>query len=119
MLFRDRQHAASSEPTIQVSDTQIISNRVINETRFEYQVDKSSSTPNSTAPAVSVQGSFSGGGSAIGESTDRSTHIEGQNYTSIQLQKNFIRLGGRLRYNRDNNHAAGTSGSFILQLLLD
>ncbi len=35
-----------------------------------------------------------------------------QNYTSVQLQKNFIRLGGRLRYNRDNSHAAGSSGSF-------
>ncbi len=107
-----------SESTIQISDTQVVSSRVINETRFEYQVEKTGSTPNSTAPAVSVSGTFSGGGSASGPSSDRTTHIEVQNYTSVQLQKNFIRLGGRVRYNRDDNHTAGTSGSFNYNCVL-
>ena len=40
-----------------------------------------------------------------------------QNYTSIQLQKNFIRFGGRLRYNRDANAPASTNGSFIYNCL--
>jgi hypothetical protein len=109
---------AGSEWTLQMSDTQVISTRVINETRFEYQVDKSSTTPNSTVPAVSVAGAFSAGGSLLENSEDRSTHIEVQNYTSVQLQKNFIRMGGRLRYNRDHNSAASTSGSFNYNCIL-
>ncbi len=109
--------SSAIEPTVQISDTQIISSRIINEVHLEYQLDKSNSTPVSTAPAVSVQGSFNGGGSAVGPSTDRSTHVEVQNYTSIQLQKNFIRFGGRLRYNRDANAPAGSAGNFVYNCL--
>ena len=35
----------SADNTIQISDTQLLSNRVINETRFEFERDTSSSTP--------------------------------------------------------------------------
>ena len=111
--------STSSEPTIQISDTQVVSSRIINETRFEYQLDKAHSTPTSTLPYVSVSGSFNGGGTPSGASSDRTTHIEVQNYTSVQLKKNFIRMGGRLRYNRDaNSTTAGTNGSFAYDCLL-
>src|SRR6202011_461749 len=48
----------SSESTIQISDTQIINAHIINETRFEYQLQKDRLTPFSTLPAGSVSGSF-------------------------------------------------------------
>ena len=110
--------STSSEPTVQISDTQIVSSRVINEVHLEYQLDKSNSSPLNSAPSVSVPGSFTGGGTAAGHSTDRSTHVEVQNYTSIQLQKNFIRFGGRLRYNRDANAPSGTNGGFSYDCLM-
>jgi hypothetical protein len=110
--------SSSTESTVQVSDTQIVSSRVINEVHLEYQSTTTDSTPTSTAPAVSVQGSFSGGGLALAPSTDHATHVEVQNYTSVQLQKNFIRFGGRLRYNRDANAPASTAGSFVYNCLL-
>ncbi len=87
----------TTENTIQLSDTQIFGPRVINETRFEYQRDTSSQNPNSTAPTLSVQGNFTAGGSPQGTSSSHSDHIEVQNYTSVQLKKNFVRFGGRLR----------------------
>ena len=111
--------SSSSEPTVQISDTQVVSSRVINETRFEYQLDKAHSTPDSTLPSVSVSGSFNGGGSSAGSSSDRTTHIEVQNYTSLQLKKNFIRMGGRLRYNRDaNSTTSGANGSFTYNCVM-
>ena len=65
------------------------------------------------------QVTFTGGGSSSGGSSDRLTHIEVQNYTSIAWQKNFIRMGGRLRYNRDaNNIRRRTNGSFIYNCML-
>ncbi len=87
----------SNENTIQLSDTQLVRSNIVNETRFEYERDRSTQTPLSTAPTLSVQGIFTAGGSSNGTSSTSSTHIELQNYTSIQLAKNFLRLGGRLR----------------------
>ena len=104
----------SSEFEIQATDTQILSSKVINETRFEYQRSPSDSTPFSTAPTVIVQGAFNGGGASAGISNDLQHHIEIQNYTSIALAKNFIRLGGRLRTTDETNTTnAGINGTFI------
>jgi hypothetical protein len=103
-----------TEFTIQAVDTQILSAKVINETRFEYQRPTSVATPFNTSPAIEVQGAFSGGGSNSGSSNDFQNHLEFQNYTSIALAKNFIRLGGRLRTTSDNNTStAGNNGDFV------
>ena len=110
----------SSESTLQVSDTMLISNRVINEARFEYQHTTSNSTPLITSPFFSVQGIFSAGGSTAGTNRTPGDHIEVQNYTSIQLLKNFIRLGGRLRTSGESPYSnGGTNGQFVYSYLLD
>jgi Carboxypeptidase regulatory-like domain len=112
-------NSSTSETTLQVSDTQIVSQRVINETRFEYQRESATEKALSTAPTIQVQGSFTGGGAATGSSTDYQNHFEAQNYTSIQLAKNFIRLGGRLRTTSDaNTTTAGTNGTFTYNCLV-
>jgi hypothetical protein len=110
----------TTENTVQISDTQIVSSRIINETRFEYQRDHSAQDPLSTAATLSVQGIFTGGGSSQGTSRSDGTHIEVQNYTSIALQKNFIRFGGRLRTTNENlTSTAGSNGTFTYSYLLD
>ena len=102
----------SRENTIQLSDTQIFSPKVINETRFEFQRNQYQQLPVSTSPTLTVVGYFTGGGSSTGVQTFTSDHIEVQNYTSIQLQKNFVRAGMRIRTNRQaqftNRNANGT-----------
>ncbi len=109
---------SNSDHDIQISDTQLISSKVINETRFEYRYSSSSSTPLNTAPALSVQGYFNvGGGATTSSSGD---HIESQNYTSIQLTNNFVRLGGRVRTSSESNYSnGGINGSFTYSYLLD
>jgi hypothetical protein len=110
----------STEHTVQVSDTQIVNSKVINETRFEYQRDDSSQNPLSTDPTLSVQGIFTSGGSSQGTSKSTESHIEVQNYTSIALAKNFIRLGGRLRTSGESlSSNQGSNGSFTYSYLLD
>jgi uncharacterized membrane protein YgcG len=104
----------SAETTLQVSDSQIFNSKVINETRFEYQRPTSTVTPFSTAPNISVEGGFTGGGNIAQSSQDTQNHIEVQNYTSIALAKHFIRLGGRLRSTSDSNTTlANDNGSFL------
>ena len=112
-------NSSSSETTVQVSDTQIVSQRVINETRFEYQRESASQSALSTAPYIVVQGNFQAGGSPSGNSSDIQNHFEVQNYTSIQLTKNFVRFGGRVRSTSDaNTTTAGTNGTFTYNCLV-
>jgi hypothetical protein len=103
----------STESTIQISDTEIFNPKVINEIHFEYQRPTSTQTPFSTTPYVSVQGAFNGGGSNSGTSQDIQQHIEYQNYTSIALAKNFIRIGGRLRTTGDTNTSTAESNGIF------
>jgi hypothetical protein len=110
----------NSESTVQVSDTQLFGNRIVNEVRFEYQHTTSTSTPLSKSPFLSVQGIFSAGGSNGGTISTPGDHIEVQNYTSVQLLKNFVRFGGRLRTSGESTYSnAGTNGSFVYSYLLD
>ena len=111
----------SGETTIQLSDTQLVSNSVINETRFEYQRSTDTSSPLNAGPGVSVQGNvnaFGSNGGSINSTVEN--HIEFQNYTSLQLAKNFVRLGGRLRTTSQNNSSnGGSAGSLSYSFLLD
>jgi hypothetical protein len=98
---------------LQMSDTQTYSARLINETRFEYGRDHSATTALSNLPSVNVSGAFTSGGSGGQNSSDHQDHFELQNYTSLQLKKNFIRMGGRLRSTREaQNSQSNTNGAF-------
>jgi carboxypeptidase family protein len=103
----------NTENNIQVSDTQIISAKTINETRFRFNRETSDQTPQSTAPTISVQGAFTSGGSSNGVSTDALDRYEFQNYTSMVLGKHFLKFGIRVRDTRDVNSAMSNfNGNF-------
>ncbi len=103
---------------IQLSDTQTWSPKLINETRFEYERDRTADAALSNAPYVNVEGSFSYGGNVIQNTSDHQDHFEVQNYTSIALKKNFVRFGGRLRTTREAQYAASnTNGEFLYSSL--
>ncbi|HXO04501.1 MAG TPA: carboxypeptidase regulatory-like domain-containing protein [Candidatus Sulfotelmatobacter sp.] len=107
-------NSLSTEQTLQVSDTQAFGTNIINETRFQYLRDESSQIAQSTAPTVSVGGAFTGGGNNQGNIIDSTNHYELQNYTSIQLKKNLLKFGGRLRGLTDVNSAtSGFNGAFF------
>jgi Carboxypeptidase regulatory-like domain len=91
------------EQTLQVSDTQVLSTNVINETRFRFVRDSTNQIAASLAPTVEVPGAFVAGGNSEGNVTDRENHYELQNYTSISHGTHFIKFGGRLRVLRDAN----------------
>ena len=119
-LFSTGFNTNSAETSIQISDTQIVSAKVINETRFEYRRSTSDQAPFSAAPTLLVQGAFTGGGNAGGLSHDLQNHLEVQNYTSVGLAKHFIRFGGRLRTtSEDNTTTAGANGTFTYSSIQD
>jgi hypothetical protein len=109
-------NSTSTEHTLQVSDTQLLSTKVINETRFQYLRENSQDVPLSTAPTISVPAAFTTGGKSGGTSTDHQDHYELQNYTSVSLGNHFLKFGGRLRAIHDVSHATdGFNGSWTFQ----
>jgi hypothetical protein len=113
-------NTGARESQLQISDTQIFGSKIINETRLAIERQNSTQTPQSTAPSFALTGYFSSGGSTSGTQNSTIDHFELQNYTSIALQKNFIRAGMRLRVNREALFStAGSNGQFTYQSAAD
>ncbi len=106
--------------SVQISDTQVLSTNVVNETRFEYLRDEDHKTPFSTDPTLNVQGAFVSGGNQYQNEKDNQNHYELQNYTSIVHGKHLVKFGGRLRVETDGNSTtSGFNGSWTFSSLND
>jgi len=103
----------STEHTVQISDTQTLGAKVVNETRFQYLRDNSLQSPNSTGVGINVLGVVMEGGSSQGKQTDYQDHYELQNYTSVSQGKHFVKFGVRLRdVHEVNTSNAGFNGTY-------
>ena len=103
----------SLEHTVQLDDTEVISDRMVNETRFEYRRANSSSAPVSSAPGFNVPKVFSAGGNSGQTSSSHADHYELQNYLTLSEGKQAIKMGAWLRDNRDTTSTDGNfNGSF-------
>lgn len=106
-------YAKSIEDTIQVSDTQVIGTKIVNETRFQYLRDGNIQNPQDTNPETSVLGNFVGGGNSTGTLNDMQNAYELQNYTSVIFGNHTMKFGARLRDTTDTNYAtSGFNGTF-------
>ncbi len=106
-------NSLETEQTLQVSDTQILTPKIINETRFQFIRETSNQSPLSTAPTIDVQQAFIDGGSSQGTLHDILDRYEFQNYTSMALGKHFLKFGARLRANRDTDtETSNFNGNF-------
>jgi hypothetical protein len=103
----------STEHTVQISDTQVLSPKAINETRFEWQRETTNQNALSVGPLRSTP-SFVDGGNPIGVGEINVNHFELQNYTSINFGTHFVRLGGRLRSSAETSSSTQNfNGSFV------
>jgi hypothetical protein len=111
-------NALNTEQTVQISDTQIISPTIVNETRFQYIRDTDDQTPLSIDPTLNVLGAFTGGGSMQGTNNDKQDHYELQNYTSMTKGHHFIKFGARLRGTLDSSYTnSNFNGAFTFPSL--
>jgi Carboxypeptidase regulatory-like domain len=108
----------NTEHTVQISDTQTLSERTINETRFQYVRSSSTQTVLNTTPTITVSGAFTGGGNNLGNLLQRINGYEIQNYTSIASTQHLIRFGVRMRIDNDStNKTNGFNGAFTFDSL--
>ncbi len=113
----------NSEHRIQISDTQVISPRIINETRFQFTRDSNGQTGQNfslTSPTISVPNSFTFGGNDFGNVASIANQYELQNHTSFALAKHMVKFGGRLRvYQQSSASDKNYNGSWMFASLAD
>ncbi|HWA93941.1 MAG TPA: carboxypeptidase regulatory-like domain-containing protein [Terracidiphilus sp.] len=108
-------NSLSDEHTLQLSDSQIINDHMVNETRLEYRRGISSQSPVSTDPTLVVSGDFTGGGAASQTFNSHSDHLELQNITTMSLGTHAVKFGAWLRDNRDATSTfANQNGTIVL-----
>ncbi len=104
--------------TAQVTDTQVIGKKMVNDTRFQYIRMRTGQMPVSSAPAIVVQGAFLGGGNGLGTFSDHQDRYELQNYIALIEGAHSMNFGGRLRVGRDANRSlANYNGEYIFSTL--
>jgi hypothetical protein len=86
-----------AEHIFQVTETAVLSPRMINETRFQYVSERVSQMGDDSTPTVNVLDAFVGGGSPTGQSSERAARWELQNYSFWTIPRHNLKAGVRLR----------------------
>jgi len=103
----------SSEKGGYITETAVLSAKVINETRFRFLHDTTSSTGDNSIPSISVSSAFSGGGAGVGHSWGTTNSYELQNYTSFVQGVHSMKFGVRLIASTNtNNQSNGFNGNY-------
>ena len=87
-----------SDYTLQITETALLNEKTVNETRFQLSRSSYEQISVSSLPALTVQDSFFGGGSQTGATSNLQRRMELQNFTSWSKGKHFVKIGGRLRW---------------------
>ena len=94
---------SSSENTLQLTETAILSTSLLNETRFQYMRSRQVDSGASLSPAVSVQGAFTTGGATVGDSGNTTTRLEVSNSWTYSHKTHSIKWGGRFKESLNND----------------
>ncbi len=99
-----------SNHTLQLTETALISEKMVNETRIAISHNIFRQTADTLQPALNVADSFFGGGSQIGVASNKQDRIEVQNFTSWSTGRHFVKIGGRIRHVRLESVSPGNFG---------
>jgi hypothetical protein len=109
----DRAYNSSGNmQNLMITETAILSTKVVNETRFQMFRRYNESNGN-LLPSISVSGAFTSGGNGVGNNYSTNRHFELQNNTSIVHGAHQIRFGVRVRREGDQSeNPGGFNGSY-------
>jgi hypothetical protein len=106
------------EHEARIMDTQVFSSKVVNEMRFQYTRDYLQNRAISDSPQISVQGSFTGGGSNKGDTHQTTDGFEFQNYTTMTEGRHTVKYGIRVRDEMLNYYTpTNFNGTYIFACL--
>ena len=97
--------------TAQLTETQVIGARAVNESRFQFQKNTNNTAWNNVLPGltpvdpvqVNVSGAFDIGGASAALTYLHRTNYEYQNITSLTRNKHFIKFGVRIRGQQESS----------------
>jgi len=111
------EHENNTDHTVQMSDSYVINDHIVNETRFQYDRTNENIYPDSTDRTVTVMGDFTTGGYPSQESRDHTTRLEFWNITTMSHGPHAIKFGTRMRDFRDANFTSQNyNGTFRFAL---
>jgi hypothetical protein len=111
-------NTSQTENNLEISDSQVLSARAVNDLRLMVAHGASHQLPLSQDATLLVQGAFTGGGNSLGKVLDTQNHVEIHNLTSMTSGKHYITFGGRLRDQSEWNSTTGNfNGSFTFPSL--
>jgi hypothetical protein len=107
-----------TEHNIELSDSQVINMRAVNDFRLEFAHSNNNQLPLNQDATVLVQGAFTGGGNPQGKLLDTQNHVEVHNLTSLSRGKHYLTFGGRIRdVNEWNSSRGNFNGTFTFASL--
>src|SRR6266478_3126635 len=89
--------------TVQVTETAVFAENMVNEIRFQFFRPSNQITPNTVGPTIQVLGAFNGGAAPAGHSFDTQNNHEFQDYVTVVHGPHSWRFGVRLRRQADDN----------------
>ena len=95
----------SSSNDIQITDTAIISSRLINEARARFGFDTRNTTAHTAGIAINVLDAFNGGGANSGGNNNKGFDAEIQNYLTYTLKKHTFKGGVQMQYVRNRDYS--------------
>jgi hypothetical protein len=101
---------SSTQHTLQLTETAIINQKYINETRLQYVRQRTQQDGDNTIPTIRVQDAFTSGGAQIGLAFNNEDRLELQNNTTWTWGNHSLKAGARLRYIRINNVSPNNFG---------
>src|SRR5437588_5783233 len=90
-------NSSNTEQTAQLSETAVLNERVINETRFQFIHRHPEQIQANSQPAINVLEAFIGGGAQVGLASNSENRYELQNYTSVLRGAHTLKFGVRVR----------------------
>ena len=96
--------------TMQVTETAMLNEKTINETRFQWIRNRFNQASVLDTFALNVLDSFFGGGSQVGAATNAQDRFELQNFTSWTKSNHFLKVGARIRHYAIDTVSPGNFG---------
>jgi TonB dependent receptor len=102
-----------TEHRLQLTETSLLTPKVVNETRLQFLRSLSSQDGDNTIPSINVNEAFNGGGAQVGHNSDVDKRWEIQNYTTTTKKTHTLRFGARVRTESETNTSpTNFGGSF-------
>ncbi len=104
---------ASTENTLQLTETAVINPSLIAETRFQYMRSSTINSNAQSSPEIAVSGAFTSGGATEGDSRNVTNHYELQNNFTWTHGTHSVKWGDRIRASRNEDTALNNfNGTF-------